>query len=87
MRDRDLVKPVWEYLRVLEKHSTIRSQIRACKLIPDEEFDKKRLSKQRMLKQLRRKLYRYADMVRELKPTATKMISGLRLSSTSSFSF
>ena len=76
--DRDLIKPVWDYLRVLEKYSTIRSQIRACELIPDERFDKKNLNKQRMLKQLRRKLYKYADAVRNLKPRATRIISGLK---------
>ena len=76
--DRDLVKPVWEYLRVVEKYSTIRSQIRACELIPDERFDKKNLNKQRMLKQLRRKLYKYADAVRNLKPRATRIISGIK---------
>ncbi|RLE67669.1 MAG: hypothetical protein DRJ43_06985 [Thermoprotei archaeon] len=78
MLDRDLVVPVWNYLRVLEKYSTARSQIRACELIPDEEFDKKHLDKQRMLKQLRRELYEYADIVRELKPTATRIISDVR---------
>ena len=87
MLDRDLVKPIWEYLRVLEKYSTIRSRIRACELIPKEEFDKKHLDKQWMLKQLRRELYEYADMVRELKPTATRIISDLRPPFTSSFSF
>ncbi|HDJ66417.1 MAG TPA: hypothetical protein ENF33_01705 [Nitrososphaeria archaeon] len=76
--DRDFVKPVWDYLRFVEKYSTIRSQIRACELIPDEKFDEKHLNKQRMLKQLRRELYEYADMVRELKPTATRIISDLR---------
>jgi len=87
MLDRDLVKPVWEYLRLVEKYSTIRSQIRACKLIPDERFAEKHLDKQRMLERLHRKLYEYADMVRELKPTATRIISDVRPPFTSSFSF
>jgi len=78
--DRDLVKPVWEYLRLVEKYSTIRSQIRACEQVPDEKFDKKYLDKQRIIKRLRRKLYKYADMVRELKPTATRIINDLRTS-------
>ena len=58
MLDPDLVKPVWQYLRVVEKYSTIRSQVRACEHIPDEEFAKKHLNKQWMLKRLRRKLYK-----------------------------
>jgi len=76
--DRDLVKPVWDYLRTLEKYSTIRSQIRACKLISEEEFDKKNLDKQWILKRLHGNLYKYADMVEELKPAAMKIISDLR---------
>ncbi|MCF3653553.1 MAG: helix-turn-helix domain-containing protein [Aigarchaeota archaeon] len=76
--DRDIVKPVWDYLRILEKYSTIRSQIRACELIPDEKFAKKSLDRQRILKELHRKLYEYADRVRELRPEAKKIISGLR---------
>ena len=76
--DRDLVKPVWDYLRTLEKYSTIRSQIRACKLISEEEFDKKNLDKQRILKRLHGRLYEYADMVEKLKPAAMKIISDLR---------
>ena len=86
MLDRDLVKPIWEYLKIVEKYSTIRSQIRACELIPDEKFDKKHLNKQWIIKQLRRELYKYADMVRELKPTATKIISDFRPPLTSPFS-
>jgi len=76
--DRDIVKPVWDYLRVFEKYSTIRSQIRACELIPDEKFAGKSLDKQRILKELHRKLYEYADRVRELRTEAKKVISGLR---------
>lgn len=78
MLDSDLVKPVWDWLRFVEKTSTIRSQIRACELIPNEKFAKKNFDKQRMLKQLYRKLHKYADMVREMKPTATRIISNLR---------
>ena len=76
--DSDVVRPVWDYLRALEKYSTIRSQIRACELIPDEKFAKKSLDRQRILKELHRKLYEYADRVRELRPEAKKIISGLR---------
>jgi len=76
--DRDIVKPVWDYLRVFEKYSTIRSQIRACELIPDEKFAGKSLDRQWILKELHRKLYEYADRVRELRTEAKKVISGLR---------
>ena len=81
------VKLVWDWLRVVEKYSTIRSQIRACELIPDEKFDKKHLNKQWIIKQLHKRLYEYADRVMELKPVATRIISDLRHPSTSSFSF
>ena len=77
--DSDVVRPVWDYLRALEKYSTIRSQIRACELIPDERFAKKGLNRQRILKELHRKLYEYADRVRELKPEATRIINALRI--------
>jgi len=79
MFDADLVKPVWRYLRAVEKASTIRSQIMACEQIPDEKFAKKNLDKQRILKELYRRLYEYADRVRELRPAAVKIISGLRI--------
>ena len=77
--DRDLVKPVWDYLRFVEKYSTIRSQIRACELIPDEKFDEKHLNKKEILRRLRGKLYECADRVRELKPIVTRIISSLRV--------
>jgi len=77
MLDPDLVKPVWDWLWFVEKTSTIRSQIRACELIPDEKFAKKNLDKQQMLKHLHEKLRKYADKMRELKPTATRIIKNL----------
>jgi len=79
MLDADLVKPVWRYLRAVEKASTIRSQIIACEQIPDEKFARKNLDKQRILKELYRRLYEYADRVMGLRPAAVKIISGLRI--------
>ena len=79
--DRDLVKPVWDWLRVIEKTSTIRSIIRACELIPDERFAERILDKQQILKELHRRLHEYADRVRELRQEATKIINMLRAAS------
>ena len=79
LRYRDLVKPVWDWLRFVEKASTVRSQIRACELIPDEKFAEKNLNKQQMLERLRKSLHEYADRIKELKSEATKIISSLRV--------
>jgi len=78
--NRDVIKPVWGYLKVAEKASTIRSQLRACEQIPDEKFVKKNLDKQQILKSLHRRLCEYANKLRRLKPVATRIISDIRSS-------
>jgi len=74
---RAAIKPVWDWLRLIEKASTVRSQIRACELIRDEKFARKNLDKQQMLKHLHEKLREYTDKTKELKPIATRIISNL----------
>ena len=77
--DIDLIKPVWDYLRALEKAATIRSRIRAYERIPDEKFIEKGINKERIVDRLRKRLYENLEIVRELEPLATKIISTLRV--------